>query len=48
MVVKGRDLDAHIAVLAGEAIGEGKEGMVAVAHVIENRRKQNKSYWGGE
>ena len=47
MVVGGRDLEALIDVLAGEAIGEGRQGMVAVAHVIRNRVVQNKSYWGG-
>lgn len=48
MLVSERDLDALIHVIAGDALSEGKQGMVAVAHVIENRRKLNKLYWGGK
>ena len=49
MVVSGKDWEALIVVLAGEAIGERggddeKIGMVAVAHAFENRRIQYKSY----
>ncbi|XP_037037550.1 spore cortex-lytic enzyme-like [Bradysia coprophila] len=30
-----------------EARGESEDGWKAVAHVIKNRAKANKSYWGG-
>jgi spore germination cell wall hydrolase CwlJ-like protein len=30
-----------------EARGEGDEGMAAVASTILNRKKLNRSYWGG-
>jgi len=34
-------------VLAGEAAGEGEQGLRAVASVMYNRAKKGRKYWGG-
>lgn len=38
--------EAFILTLYGEARGEGEKGIVAVAHVINNRLKAQKKYYG--
>ncbi len=45
---KGRDKDALAKTAYHEARGEGEDGWRSVAHVVKNRAKRNKEYWGGD
>ena len=46
-MVSKNDYDTLKATIYAEARGEIRDGQIAVAHVILNRARANKPYWGG-